>query len=245
MSKENILYSIIGLLAGLILGFVITNSINRSYSSPAATQAGPADSEQAGSLPPDHPPLSSAGSPAGSDASGGAPAAGGPPAEVMAVIEKAKKEPGNAEAQVQAAALYSQIGRYQQALELYEKAYKIKPNNLDVLRGLGNVSFDLKKYPEAERWYQQALKVKPDDANIRTDLGLTFYLREPRDLDRAIAIYKEVLQGSPRHEQALQNLTQALLAKGDRQGARAALAQLQQVNPGNQAIDQFHAALEK
>jgi len=245
MSKDNILYSIIGLLAGLILGFVITNSINRSYSSPAATQAGPPgleSPEQAGSLPPDHPPLPSAA--AGSDASG-APAAGGPPAEVMAVIEKAKKEPGNAEAQVQAAALYTQIGRYPQALELYEKAYKLTPNNLDVLRGLGNINFDLKKYPEAERWYQQALKLKPDDPNVRTDLGLTFYLREPRDLDRAIAAYREALQSSPRHEQALQNLTQALLAKGDREGARASLAQLQQVNPSNQALDQFHAELGK
>jgi tetratricopeptide (TPR) repeat protein len=244
MSKDNILYSIIGLLAGLILGFVITNSINRSYNPPVATQAAPPVSEspeQAGSLPPDHPPLPST---AGSDASGAA-AAGGPPAEVMAVIEKAKKEPGNAEAQVQAAALYSQIGRYPQALELYEKANKIKPNNLDVLRGLGNINFDLKNYPEAERWYQQALKLKPDDANIRTDLGLTFYLREPRDLDRAIAIYREALRMSPRHEQALQNLTQALLAKGDREGARAALAQLQQVNPSNQALEQFRATLEK
>src|SRR5262249_32026283 len=159
-----------------------------------------------GALPPEHPPLSA--SPAGSDAGAG------PPAEVMAVIEKAKKEPGNSDAQVQAAALYSQIGRYQQALELYEKAYKIKPNDFEVLRGLGNVNFDLKKYQEAERWYQQALKVKPDDANVRTDLGLTFYLREPRDLDRAIAIYNEVLKTSPQHEPALQNLTQALLAKG-------------------------------
>ena len=127
----------------------------------------------------------------------------------------------------------------------YEKAYKIKPNDFEVLRGLGNVNFDLKKYQEAERWYQQALKVKPDDANVRTDLGLTFYLREPRDLDRAIAIYNEVLKTSPQHEPALQNLTQALLAKGDREGARAAAARLQQVNPSNQALDQFHAALEK
>ena len=135
MSKDNILYSIIGLLAGLILGFVITNSINRSYSSPVVTQAGPSDSEQAGSLPPDHPPLPS--SAAGSDTSG-TPAAGGPPAEVMAVIEKAKKEPGNAEAQVQAAALYTQIGRYPQALELYEKACKeSSPTILTCFAGWG------------------------------------------------------------------------------------------------------------
>jgi len=237
MSKDNILYSIIGLLAGLILGFVITNSINRSNNSPAMTQPATSDAAQPGALPPDHPPLSASPG-AGSDT-------GGPPAEVMAVIEKARKEPGNVEAQVQAAALYSQIGRYQQALEVYEKAYKVKPSDFEVLRGLGNVNFDLKKYPESERWYQQALKVKPDDANVRTDLGLTYYLREPRDLDRAISTYREVLQKSPRHEQALQNLTQALIAKGDREGARATLGQLQQVNPSNQALDQFHAELEK
>jgi hypothetical protein len=111
MSKDNILYSIIGLLAGLILGFVITNTINRSYTSPAATQ-GPASSEQAGSLPPDHPPLPS--SAAGSDASP-ASAAGGPPAEVMSVIEKAKKEPGFFFNETPTTEIYTQIGRYPQA----------------------------------------------------------------------------------------------------------------------------------
>ena len=40
-------------------------------------------------------------------------------------------------------------------------------------------------------------------------------------------------------------LTQALLAKGDREGARASLAQLQQVSPSNQALEQFHADLAK
>ena len=101
------------------------------------------------------------------------------------------------------------------ALEFLDHAYKIKPNDFDVLTQLGNVNFDLKRYPEAEKWYQLALKIKPDDVSVRTDLGLSYYFREPRELDQAIAVYRESLKYDPRHEKTLQNLTAALIDKGD------------------------------
>ncbi|HVG39361.1 MAG TPA: hypothetical protein VM870_08740, partial [Pyrinomonadaceae bacterium] len=62
MTKDNILYGIIGLLVGLIVGFLFTNSINqRGYATRAAQQttAAPAgggpSSSAASSLPGDHP----------------------------------------------------------------------------------------------------------------------------------------------------------------------------------------------
>jgi hypothetical protein len=60
MNKDNILYGIIGLLAGVIIGYLVTTSINGSPQSAspltANTNAVPAPSTDAGSLPPDHPP---------------------------------------------------------------------------------------------------------------------------------------------------------------------------------------------
>jgi hypothetical protein len=53
MNKPNYLYGIIGLLAGLIIGYIGTNFINQT-NRPAATAGGPAANSNA--LPPDHPP---------------------------------------------------------------------------------------------------------------------------------------------------------------------------------------------
>lgn len=226
MNKEKTLYGIIGLLVGLIIGYVGTNYLNRG-AAPAPTAAG-----NAASLPPNHPPP------------GGA-ASGGMQGEVTAVIEQARKEPNNFAAQMQAAGMFSQINRPDGALEFYDRAAKIKPNDFELLVKLGDTNFDLQRYVEAEDWYQRALRINPNDATVRMDLGLSYYLRTPRELDKAIAAYRDALRADARHEKTLQNLTQALLEKGDRAAAQTTLQQLEQVNPGNPAIAQFRSQLPK
>ena len=107
------------------------------------------------------------------------------------------------------------------------------------LVSLGNANFDLERFRESISWYEQALKVRPNDVNVRTDLGLAYYLSTPKDLDRAIASYRSSLGYDPRHEKTLQNLITALIEKGDLASARTFLAQLEKVNPENQALAQF------
>ncbi len=230
MNKDNILYGIIGLLVGVMLGYIITNSINRNTPTvaPTATPLGAA-AGGSGALPADHPPLDGTG--------------GEGQADVMAVIEKARREVTNFEAQMEAASLYYQIKRYDQVLEFLKRAYQIRPDDFAVLANLGNVTFDLQRYEEAEQWYQRALKVRPDSPNVHADLGLTYYLRTPRDLDKAIAAFRAALSYDPRHEQALQNLTSALIEKNDKAAAREMLARLEQVNPNNESLTRLRAQL--
>ena len=232
MNKENSLYGIIGLLVGLIIGYVGTNYINRTSSPPPSSEAATANS---GELPADHPPTGD----------GNADASGGQQGEVMAVIQQAQNEPSNFEAQMQAASLYRQISRHEKALEFYERALKIKPNDLDLLIKLGDTNFDLERFPEAERLYQSALKIKPNNPTVRMDLGLTYYLRQPRQIDQAIAEYRKALTYDPQHEKVLQNLTSALIEKGDKEGARGTLKQLERANPNNQALKQFQDRLKE
>jgi hypothetical protein len=66
MNKPSYLYGIIGLLAGLIIGYIGTNYINQTYR-PAATAGGPAADSNA--LPPDHPPTGATGDSSGAAAS--------------------------------------------------------------------------------------------------------------------------------------------------------------------------------
>jgi tetratricopeptide (TPR) repeat protein len=230
MNKQSYLYGIIGLLTGLIIGYIGTNYINQTYNPPSTASDA---SESSNSLPPDHPPASGA---QGSTN-------GNPQTDVTAAIEQARNEPSNAEAQMKAAELFKQINRHEGALEFYERAYKAKPNDFKLLVALGDTNFDLRRYEEAEKWYQLALKQNPNDAIVRMDLGLSFYLRSPRDLDKAIAAYRDALKVDPRHEKTLQNLTQALIDKGDKASAGEMLKRLEGVNPANPSIAQFRAQL--
>jgi len=230
MNKEKLLYAIIGLLAGLIVGYVGTNYINGSAPNSRANNAA-----SSGALPPDHPPASGADNASNNSA-------GGAQGDVMAVIQQARNEPSNFDAQMKAADQFVRINRKEGTLEFYERAAKIKPNDFDILVKLGDTYFDLQRYEEAAKWYEQALRVKADPT-VRMDLGLSYYLRSPRDLDRAIENFRAALKTDPRHEKTLQNLTRALIEKGEKAEAAASLKRLEEVNPNNPAVADLRSRL--
>jgi tetratricopeptide (TPR) repeat protein len=198
VNKENVLFCIVGLLVGLIIGFMFANSVNQNATLQKATR-------QNSNLPAGHPDLSGEG---GMTQGGSIP-------EVQAAIEKARNDPNNFEAQMQAAELFFQIQRFEGALEFLTRANKLKPDDYGVIVQLGNANFDADKYEEAEKWYTTALTKKPDDVNVRTDLGLTFVFRPNPNYDRAIQEFKRSLEKDPNHVQTLQNLTVAYSKKGD------------------------------
>ncbi|MGB7921777.1 MAG: tetratricopeptide repeat protein [Pyrinomonadaceae bacterium] len=235
MTKENVLFSIIGLLLGLIIGFIATNSINQSGggSAPRAQQTAKPTTQS--ELPPDHPTVPS----------NGVADSGQMQAAVTEAIQKARSEPDNFEAQMEAAQLYYQIRRYNEAIEFLLRANQLRPDSYEAVVALANTYFDAEKYKEAEQWYTAALIKRPEDINVRTDLGLTFLFREPPDIDRAISEFRKSLQRDPRHEQTLQNLTVALTRKGDAKEAQATLAKLEEVNPSSQSLAKLRSDLEK
>src|ERR1044072_30893 len=98
MCRENLLFAIIGILFGFIVGFIFASSMSQRQASQqqaAASQGMPAD----------HPPVAGAGAGAGAQQAQDPQAVR---AEVSASLEKARSEPNNFEAQVKAAELYYQ-----------------------------------------------------------------------------------------------------------------------------------------
>lgn len=230
MTKDNILFGIIGLLGGLIIGFFVTNSINKQQGIGMAITPAAATTAPNGQLPAGHPEI-----PAGAD---GQQSAMGVP-EVQAAIEKARAEPDNFDAQMRAADLFNQIQRFDGAIEYLKRANQLKPDDYDVVVHLGNANFDSEKYDEAEKWYTQALSKKPDDVDVRTDLGLIYMFRQPVNYDRAIQEFKRSLEYQPNHPQTLQNLTVAYTKKGDATNASATLAKLEAADKSNTAISKL------
>jgi tetratricopeptide (TPR) repeat protein len=155
MTRENLLFAIIGILFGFIVGFMFASTMSQKSTStiPATAVAGQ-------NLPADHPPVgaNAAGNPAGMQQ------------EVMASIEKARSEPKNFDAQLKAAQLYYQIQRYDQAIEFLLKANQLQPTNYQTVAGLGMVNLDAGHYDVAEKWYRAAIKMKPDDVMVLSGL---------------------------------------------------------------------------
>ena len=168
MTRDNLLFAIIGILLGFIVGFMFASSMSQKQ---AMQQATAGAGSQA--LPADHPPV-------------GAQDAPNPEAmrqEVTASLEKARNEPKNFDAQVKAAQLYYQIQRFDQSIEYLLKANQLRPTDYQTVVFLGIANLDAGHYDVAEKWYRAALKMKPDDTTVLA--GLAFATLEKGDAKAA------------------------------------------------------------
>lgn len=226
MSKENFLFVIIGLLGGVIIGFVFANSVNQRGN--PVTGSGMPNAN----LPAGHPGVPGSGS-------------GGMQPEIQAAIDQAKNEPNNFDAQLKAAEFYYQIQRFDGAIDYLKRANQLKPDSREVIVHLGNAFFDSGKYEDAEKWYASALAKKADDVNVQTDLGLTFIFRDKPDYDRAIQEFQKSIALDPNHPQTLQNLTVAYTKKGDASNATQTLTKLEGLDPTNDSIPKLREDIKK
>ena len=156
MTRENLLFAIIGILLGFIVGFMFASSMSQKQAMQQATASSQA-------RPADHPPVGAQ----------NAPNPQGMQQEVTESLEKARNEPKNFEAQIKAAQLYYQIQRYEQSIEYLLKANQLKPTDYQTVVTLGLVNLDAGHYDTAEKWYRAALKMKSDDTMVLAGLAAT------------------------------------------------------------------------
>src|SRR5882724_3757561 len=121
MNRDNLLFAIIGILLGFIVGFIFASNILQREAIVA-----PAGARTQG-LPADHPVV-------GADPA--APNGGGMQAEVQKALTKARNEPANFDAQFEAASLYFQIFRYDESIGYLLKANQINPDDFETVAGL-------------------------------------------------------------------------------------------------------------
>jgi Flp pilus assembly protein TadD len=178
MNRENLLFAIIGILFGFIVGFMSASVMSQKYV-PATATAGNSQG-----LPPDHPPVGSQGASVNPQAM---------QAEVTASIDKARKEPNNFDAQLKAAELYYQIQRYDQAIDFLQKANQLKPTDYRTVVVLGMVNLDAGHYDTAEKWYRAAMKIKQDDTMVLSGLAAaTLQKGDAKAAEDAIAQLEKV-----------------------------------------------------
>lgn len=161
--RSNASLIIVGLLLGLIGGFKIANSQYRSEQGKALKR----DIAQATSRMP------------------------GSQAEVNAIIENARANPDDAEAQIKAASQFIQIERPQEAMQFLEQARRTRPNDQHVSAGFGLVYFMMGQYDKAMEWLKRSRDQGADDPTV-TALLIGSYVRTGKNLDEADRLVKEL-----------------------------------------------------
>ena len=109
------------------------------------------------------------------------------------------------------------------ASDAYGHVLQLDPDNLEALRGIGNLNYDRQKYDQAIAAYEHYLKHKPDDSDVQTDLG-TMYLYTG-NADQAIKRYQKALSIKPDAYEPYYNLGVAYAAMNNNAQARASLQQ--------------------
>ena len=218
LNKNTVVFGIVGLLIGLTIGFFAANYVNRNAS--FNQQA----SQNATNLPAinieEHNPVVMM-------------------PDVRQVLEIARNEPNNFDAQIRAGEMYYKIQRFDKALNYYIKAQKIKPNDLQANIELAGIYYEMKNYIDAAKYFMKALEIDPKNTDVRSDLGLTFYLREPSDNERAIREYRKSLDIDPNHEPSLQNLSIVLKRMNAKKELNKTLSRLKKVNPKNIILEKY------
>lgn len=140
------------------------------------------------------------------------------------------------------AAMFDQT-YYGKAEEAYGHVLKLEPDNLDALRGIGDIDYDRQHYDEAIAAYEHYLKKKPDDPEVRSDLG-TMYLYTG-NADQAVVQYKKAIASKPGFFQGYFNMGVAYAQEGRADEALATLKRALTLAPDDTARAQVNDLLAK
>jgi len=214
-------------LAGLVVGFLVSFFWVSSYNRNNA----PAAQITAGAMPGGMPPASNS---ADQQASMG---------QVQETIAKAKNNPKDFQAQVDAAAAFEAIQQTPGIVEYLTRAYEanseefMKRANLkDLLPAIALYYTQQKNYDKADVWIRRAIDATPNDNEMRVELGSTYLQRDPPQPDKAIQEMQAVLKSNPKDAHALGHMVEGYALKKDAAKAEDTLNRMRAAEPANQRL---------
>jgi tetratricopeptide (TPR) repeat protein len=177
--------------------------------------------------------------------------------EINATIAKADQAPNDFDMQRNIGVAIYRYGAMKQdeklirqSVRILNRAATLRPEDYDVILSLANANFDVGYFTKdnasltsAREFYGKALAEKPENVDVRTDLGLTYFLQDPPDLENAVAEFKKALDKNPKHEKTLQFMVQALIKQSKSAEASEYLERLRSVNPKNESLGELTSLL--
>ena len=96
---------------------------------------------------------------------------------------------------------YAVAGKYQDALDAYNKALSIDPDDANTWIGKGSVLYNLARYQESLDAYNKALSIDPNNADVWYRKGTALYMLGRRQ--ESLDAYDKALSIDPNHAMAL------------------------------------------
>lgn len=226
MHRNTLAFVIVAAIGGFVAGFWLANSINRtavSTTTPPSANSSVAELRSETDLT---------------------------DAEIRAKIAEADQSPDNLAFQRDLGISLYRYGAMKQdaallgdAIRILERANSLKAGDFDILVALGNAHFDVGffrkdalSFQRSREVYSKALALKPGEPDVSTDLGLTYFLQDPPENEKAASELEKVVKVKPDHDRALQFLVQVYLKLNRIPDAEAAFTKLKTVNSKNPAI---------
>lgn len=177
MTRENILFGVVGLLLGYVIAFHIVVHYNQTRPEAAA-----------GALPGGHPSLSDNGG-------------GGEEQRLKAAADAADESPKDFDAQLKAAMAYMDAGGFDEASDFLTRANALRPDDLDVRSELA-VTYFMRTPPQKEKAISELRRnLETDPAHLPSLHNLTRMLIETKRLDEAEATLERLEKVKPDYEQ--------------------------------------------
>jgi tetratricopeptide (TPR) repeat protein len=121
-------------------------------------------------------------------------------------------------------------GRYNKAVDLFNRVLKIVPEHTEARRNLAMALKNSNRLPEAKDHLVDVLRLSPDDSWAYVLLG-NIYAWHENDLDTAERFYRRALESTPQDTYALTNYAALKTQRRDRDGARALFEQVIALEP--------------
>lgn len=176
MKAESVAFAVAGMCFGVILGWVLaTQEANRpdEFAPPAAPAAA---APAAANEPPPPPPLDET--------------------RVRELRSAIEKNPRDVASLTQLGNLYHDSEQWANAIDAYERALKLDPNNPNVSTDLGISYYLSNRTDEALKQFEHSLKVSPDHTKTLLNKGIVLAIGK-RDLDGAANVWKRVVELAP------------------------------------------------
>ena len=233
MNKNAVMFIVLGVVVGFVAGFVVANKLNRTEMDSLrgqSSQAKPSNTNSSTATAADEESLTSD--------------------EVRAKIAQADNNASNFTFQKNLGISLYRYGSMKREVDIIseskrilERAQTLDPKDFDVLVALGNADFDIgffkkdiSSFAKARETYNKALALKPGDADVKTDMGISYFVQEPPDYDKAVSELQSVIAANPKHDRAMQFLVQTYAQQGKTAEAEKTLEKIIAINPTNPAI---------
>lgn len=187
MKREHGAFLFAGLAFGFLLGFGLFRALDTR---PGRQVEGVAGSEIPSPMGPAAPTQTGAGG-----GGGGAPMM----AEINALKERVQKDPGDVKAWTRLANLFQDAGMFEPAIDFYQRALKLTPNDANLLTDLGICYQELEQFDLALAQLELAQKADPANWQSLYNIVVVAGLRMHRfdRADEAMARLRQIRPDAP------------------------------------------------